>query len=349
MTSYAPDNVIQCPKCSALSRVTQLASYNTLWEPCWSDGYTSIALEMERMAKCPSCNVLFWIGEAKIVGHYDWENIGVYEYLEEVKQNIKKKYGELPPIKDNRWAETAEDLASVGYCVEDIFNLNEWHDAQYENVKLVESLTALDFADAIDLKLYEGNVENERYLRLMLWWKVNDFIRDDFNENNEANLSRLFEVAEAFMSDEDREKYNSNSVIETKSQDSDACLKALNFSETLSLDQLKRHIDELDIDEDKEMLTQIYLVKFSRFHSYELFNVLSDNPSDVLIKSEILRLNGFFEQTKNILEGYLDNKDFSTCNVDSYDMDIEYFQFYSDQIIELCNHKDTRVVKLRTK
>ena len=65
-----PDIIRECPKCRTVLEQTTMMSGNTFGARFWTDGKVVASMLPDRpwLVKCPKCDTLFWIDEAKQLG-----------------------------------------------------------------------------------------------------------------------------------------------------------------------------------------------------------------------------------------------------------------------------------------
>jgi hypothetical protein len=65
-----PDIIRECPKCNAPLKQATMMSGNTFRATFWTDGKKMASMLPDRqwLVKCPKCDALFWIDEAKQLG-----------------------------------------------------------------------------------------------------------------------------------------------------------------------------------------------------------------------------------------------------------------------------------------
>ena len=136
-----PDQIIECPECKALAKVSTLASGNTFGARWWTDGKVDAPMlpEQPAITKCTACGDFYWLSDANVVGEcfdgYIYERSG-FEPSEQEK---------IP---------------------------DDWDKAGW-----IGALTEEELVEAIAAGAAHSR-EQELYLRIRLWWATNEPFRD---------------------------------------------------------------------------------------------------------------------------------------------------------------------------
>jgi len=160
-----PNYYYRCPRCSTVAYRRSIASGNTFGAAYWSDAKREAPMlpESPALVACPACDAYLWIASLKPIGEHD-------PYRSIVRQLVGHR-----PIDGDQ-----EPPA-------------EWRTASQFRVP-----EAKDLAQALDAGVAD-TPERERYLRVRLWWSLNDSHRRSDNrdaprsdrERFQGNLDRL--------------------------------------------------------------------------------------------------------------------------------------------------------------
>jgi hypothetical protein len=155
-----PDYYHRCPSCSTVAYQKSIATGNTIGAVYWSDAKREAPMlpEFPALVVCPNCNVYLWIKSLKPIGEFN--------RYPAVRQVLRKEEKQEPPAE---WATAPQFRAP----------------------------DAKNFAQALYAGLAD-TPELQRYLRLRLWWSLNDRHRradegDDVRDDAtfRSNLDRL--------------------------------------------------------------------------------------------------------------------------------------------------------------
>lgn len=71
-----PDNIIECPHCRGLAKISIIVSGNTFGAVRWTDGKMEAPMlpDQTKLTKCNNCDKFYWLEDAAIIGEYDWFN-----------------------------------------------------------------------------------------------------------------------------------------------------------------------------------------------------------------------------------------------------------------------------------
>jgi len=160
-----PNYYYRCPRCSTVAYRSSIATGNTFGAAYWSDAKREAPMlpESPALVACPACNAYLWIASLTPIGQHDW-------YLPTVRQLVGQRHIEPQQEPPEEWRNAPQFRAPNGK----------------------------DLVQALDAGLAD-TPERERYLRLRLWWSLNDPHRGEDNgdaprsdaERFQGNLDRL--------------------------------------------------------------------------------------------------------------------------------------------------------------
>ena len=160
-----PNYYYRCPRCSTVAYRRSIASGNTFGAAYWSDAKREAPMlpESPALVACPACNAYLWVASLTPIGQHDW-------YLPTARQLV----GQLPIEPEKEPPE-------------------EWR-----NAPRFLAPEAKDLAQALDAGVAD-TPEREKYLRVRLWWSLNDQYRGEGNgdalrsngERFQGNVDRL--------------------------------------------------------------------------------------------------------------------------------------------------------------
>lgn len=180
MTSFAPSEVIACPHCEHLALRQRVRSLRIAGVTRWSDGDMSCFPKSTLFTRCSSCNNVYWLEDAKIVGTMP-------EYRNEPRRSSWRRFLD-------RLRGTTPDNTRVAIP-------DDWYWA-----RPVESPDIDAFIVGIENLPANEPPEREQRLRRLLWWRFNDHRRGTGRTNSgvsatirdaheRSNLLRLLELS----------------------------------------------------------------------------------------------------------------------------------------------------------
>jgi len=169
----------ECPRCNKIIRDSSWSSWNTFGETVhWSDGMAQSVMVpfFAKLASCPECKELFWLDELKTVG----EEVGVDFYMEWDVEFVDSKFNTIEEYtkeytKEYEKARLKKELEEP----------EEWR-----NARAIKDAGIEDYHKALEQGLgdFDGK---EMYLRVQLWWALNDLIR--YENKKQPELFRQYE------------------------------------------------------------------------------------------------------------------------------------------------------------
>lgn len=180
MTSFAPSEVIACPHCEQLALRQYVRTLRIAGVTRWSDGDMSCFPKSTPFTRCSSCNNVYWLEDAKIVGTMP-------EYRNEPRRSSWRRFLD-------RLRGTTPDNPRVAIP-------DDWYWA-----RPVESPDIDAFIVGIENLPANEPPEREQRLRRLLWWRFNDHRRGTGRSNSgvsatirdaheRSNLLRLLELS----------------------------------------------------------------------------------------------------------------------------------------------------------
>jgi len=119
-----PDQIIACPKCSALAKHFTMMSGNTFGAVLWTDGKFEAHMmpQLPQIVKCTACHEYYWLSQAKEIGSFPWEGrtknpkypdswrnapkikaLSASEYLEALETNVAADENQLRYLRVSAW------------------------------------------------------------------------------------------------------------------------------------------------------------------------------------------------------------------------------------------------------
>jgi hypothetical protein len=164
---FGPDEIRLCPFCKTEFRIRTIASGNNLGSKTWSDGYTYAPMNLPDLfiTQCLSCSEIFWIRDSSLIGELDnsLSHSENYFRMQHYKQKLRRFF-RIPKNKFELWEEM------------------EFH----------KFLDKDQLIKAVERRMWTSQDE-ERYLRMNLWWKMNDDVRNNSGVEFQQNETAIFE------------------------------------------------------------------------------------------------------------------------------------------------------------
>jgi hypothetical protein len=93
-----PDQIIACPKCGVLARVSSLLSGNTIGAQWWTDGKMVAPMlpETPEITRCRACAAFYWIADTQVIGE-------IYEFClsdPKPRRRVPKKWRDAEEIRE---------------------------------------------------------------------------------------------------------------------------------------------------------------------------------------------------------------------------------------------------------
>ena len=131
-----PDYYYRCTSCLTVAFLDSIASGNTFGAVHWSDAKREARMlpESPALVACPNCDACLWIASLKPIGQFDRFRSCASILAGQEKQEPPAEWGSAPRFR---------------------------------------TPDARDLARALDAGLAD-TVERQRYLRIRLWWRLND-------------------------------------------------------------------------------------------------------------------------------------------------------------------------------
>jgi hypothetical protein len=172
-----PDRIIVCPHCEYKSRIRTLLSGNTLGARRWTDGkedFPSLPQDPP-IIRCMRCRSFFWLENAKSIGeerNYPFRYIaqlGGFGILFILVVFILEETG---VFRAYAFTNVLRIIFFISLSCISAFIL--W--SIYKACKRIRPLSEKDIFLAIEKKVW-SNLDEEKHLRLLAWWKANDRFR----------------------------------------------------------------------------------------------------------------------------------------------------------------------------
>lgn len=157
--------------------------------------------------ECPACNTTVTgdsLASGNTFGAVYWSDGKMdAEMLPEFPEIVK-----CPDCSDLFWIEESTVIGEYDWFNgEDYEKPEEW-----KNAKSVIEPRVEDYIRAIEMKLFSGDDDREKYLRIHLWWLINDFVRyedrepDLFKDHKETFQNNLKYLDKLLGENDDDEK-----------------------------------------------------------------------------------------------------------------------------------------------
>jgi|MTBAKSStandDraft_2_1061841.scaffolds.fasta_scaffold35595_2 hypothetical protein len=170
---------IECPRCNNIIRELSWSSWNTFGETVhWSDGKAESLMVplFVKLASCRECEELFWLDEAKTVG----EEVSIEDYMEWGEEYVSSKFNTI-----EEYTKEYKKEYEKARLKKELEQPKEWRNARAIKYAGIE-----DYNKALEQGLGDSDGK-EMYLRLQLWWALNDLIR--YENKKHPELFRQYE------------------------------------------------------------------------------------------------------------------------------------------------------------
>ena len=164
-----PDYYYRCPSCTTVVCRHSIATGNTFGAVRWSDAKFEAPMlpESPALVVCPHCNAHLWIDSLSHIGEHDW-------YLSSLSRVRELAAGQRPIDRD------------------------EEPPAEWRSAPQFRAPDAKDLVEALN-QGFADTTQREKYLRVHLWWSLNDPHRGDDRPQTQhggaeafrSNLERL--------------------------------------------------------------------------------------------------------------------------------------------------------------
>lgn len=212
-----PDIIYECPKCKKLLRRGSLASGNTFGARIYSDGkrISPMLPEFPIITKCPQCEKIFWIKDARKIGERYYGNLyqgiqseeklktaedmrflTIDEYNTALKENIYSTTDEELYIRLKIWRMFNDRVRNGEYqftsendmylWMENVIRLPDILDVNNETHKIIMAELYRNYGDFENCLKMIRSIESEENK-----WLIKEFERECKNKN-----TKVFELTE---------------------------------------------------------------------------------------------------------------------------------------------------------